>query len=130
MMTREEELLHLNNIATEIDEINSYTESMTYEDFTGSEDARLAVHRSLKNLGQAAEMLRSEGDWQKRYPDLDLDVLAQLQNATFEAPLELDQHGIWGIVSQDLQRIKESVYATQEQLERLEEEDNDLKGFD
>lgn len=75
-------------------------------------------------------MLKSEDDWQRRYPDLDLDVLSQLQNATFEAPLELDQHGIWGIVSQDLQRIKESVYATQEQLERLEEEDNDLKGLD
>lgn len=127
-MTREEELLHLNNIATEIDEINSYTDGMNYEDFTGSEDARLAVHRSLKNLGQAAEMLKSEDDWQRRYPDLDLDVLSQLQFATFEAPLELDQHGIWGIVSQDLQQIKESVYTTQEQLERLEEKDNDLKG--
>lgn len=129
-MTREEELLHLNNIAIEIGEISSYTESMNYEDFTGSEDARQAVYRSLKNIGQAADMLKNEDDWERRYPDLDLDVLTQLQNATFEAPLELDQHGIWGIVSEDLQRIKESVYTAQEKLERLEEEDNDLKGLE
>lgn len=128
-MTREEELLHLNNIAIEIDQIAGYTEAMDYEDFTSSEGAREIVYRSLKNIGQAAEMLKSEDDWQRKYPDLDLDVLSQLQETTFEAPLELDQHGIWGIVSQDLAEIKACVFAAQEKLERLEEEDNDLKGF-
>lgn len=47
-MTREEEILHLNNIATEIDEINSYTENMSYEDFTGSEDRALPCTAASK----------------------------------------------------------------------------------
>lgn len=122
-MTREEELLHLNNIAIEIDQIIGYTEEMDYEKFTSSEGARETVYRSLKNIGQAAGMLKSDDDWQKRYPDLDLDVLSQLSKTTFEAPLELDQHGIWGIVSQDLPEIKACVYAAQEKLERMEEDD-------
>ena len=123
-MTREEEILHLNNIAIEIDEIMGYTQKMDYEDFTSSEETREIVNRSLKNIGEAADMLRSEDDWQRKFSDLNLDVLAQLRESSYEAPLEMDQHGIWGIVSKDLQEIRECVFAAQEKLERLEEDDN------
>lgn len=125
-MTREEELLHLNNIAIEIDQIEGYTEEMGYEDFTSSEEAREVVNRSLKNIGEAADMLRSSDDWMRKYPDLSLDVLARLREASYEGELEMDQHGVWGIVSKDLMQIKESIYAAQEKLQRLEEGDEGL----
>lgn len=125
-MTREEEMLHLNNMAIEIDQIAGYTQKMNYEDFTSSEETREIVNRSLKNIGEAAEMLRTDDDWLRKYPDLSLDVLATLKETSYESPLEMDQHGIWGIVSKDLQEIKESIYAAQEKLERLEADDEDL----
>lgn len=125
-MTREEELLHLNNMAIEIDQIEGYTQEMDYEDFTSSEETREIVNRSLKNIGEAADMLRSNDDWMRKYPDLSLDVLARLRETSYESPLEMDQHGVWGIVSRDLMEIKESIYAAQEKLQRLEEGDEDI----
>lgn len=125
-MTREEEMLHLNNMAIEIDQIAGYTQKMNYEDFTSSEETREIVNRSLKNIGEAAEMLRTDDDWLRKYPDLSLDVLATLKETSYESPLEMDQHGIWGIVSKDLKEIKENIYAAQEKLERLEGDDEDL----
>lgn len=125
-MTREEEMLHLNNMAIEIDQIAGYTEDMDYEDFTSSEETREIVNRSLKNIGEAADMLRSNDDWMRKYPDLSLDVLARLRETSYEAPLEMDQHGVWGIVSKDLREIKECIYAAQEKLERLEADDEDV----
>lgn len=125
-MTREEEMLHLNNMAIEIDQIAGYTQQMNYEDFTSSEETREIVNRSLKNIGDAAEMLRSDDDWMRKYPDLSLDVLARLKETSYESPLEMDQHGIWGIVSKDLSEIKESIFAAQEKLERLEADDEDI----
>ncbi len=128
-MTREEELLHLNNMAIEIDQIEGYTQEMNYEDFNSSEETREIVHRSLKNIGEAADMLRSDDDWLRKYPDLSLDVLARLRESSYETSLEMDQHGIWGIVSKDLMEIKESIFAAQERLQRLEEGDEDLSAL-
>lgn len=125
-MTREEELLHLNNMAIEIDEILGYAQGMDYESFTQSEEALEVVHRSLQNIGEAADMLKSDDDWQDKYDDIDLDVLSRLKESSYETSLELDQHGVWGIVSKDLPAIKEAIYEAQEKLARLEEDDTDL----
>jgi len=125
-MKREEELLHLNNMAIEIDQVMGYAQGMKYEDFAKSEETREIVNRSLKNIGEAADMLKSDDDWQDKYSTLDLDVLSRLKETSYEAPLELDQHGVWGIVSKDLPEIKEAIFEAQEKLTRLEEDDTDL----
>lgn len=120
-MTREEEQLHLNNMATEIDQVLSYASGMDYNQYMQADETREAIVRSLKSIGDAAEMLRSTDDWQDRYDNLDLHALARLKDAVYGNALEMDQHGVWDIIQQDLPNLKEGIYDAKEKIDKLEE---------
>jgi uncharacterized protein with HEPN domain len=121
-MTAEEDMIHLNNLAQCIMEIEGYTKDLDYEDFLSDEEDKAAVMSNLNQIGEASRLLSD--DFKDQYDDIDLKVLEGLRNAEYNDEMELDLHGVWHIISRDLPYIREKVLDALTQLEQQE----DLEG--
>jgi uncharacterized protein with HEPN domain len=127
-MTLEEEQYHLTTIANSINEIEAYTQGMDYDDFMASEDIRTSVARNIHMVGEAANMLSSNDDWLNKYEELDLHVLSTLRYANYNEQLEMDAHGLWDIIENDMPIIKDKVFTITSRLEREASYKDDLRG--
>lgn len=106
-MTPDEDKLHLQNIIRSATEIDGYIKGMSYEDFTADETARTAVARNLEMIGNEAQLLSD--DFKNQYAEIDMNVLVNLKNATYNEEMEIFQTQVWNIASQDIPLIREKL---------------------
>jgi uncharacterized protein with HEPN domain len=114
-MTPEEDLVHLQNIAQCIMEIEGYNNRQSYEEFVANEEDKAAVMENLTQIGQAARLLSD--DFKNQYDEIDFRVLEGLSNAEYNDEMEMDHHAIFHIIGKDLPFIKDKIFDAKTQLE-------------
>ncbi len=117
---KEEDEIHVNNIISCINEIQGYTEGMTYEDFSREEEVRMSVVSNLQEIGEAASLLSDE--FVSQFTDVDYRVLESLKRAKFNEYVEMDYRPVWGIIENDLPTFRDLLSTASEQM-NLEEDD-------
>lgn len=122
-MTPGEDLVHLQNIAQNILEIEGYLQEVEdYDNFTADEADRVMIYDLLGQIGVAASLLSD--DFKNQYEDIDFRVLESLRNAAYNEEMELDHHPVWHIISKDLPYIREKIFDVKTKLE----EQMDIEG--
>lgn len=122
-MATQEDQVHLNNIVTSINEIDSYTQHMDYNQFGRDEETQAVVGRNLRMIGDAASLLTDEV--KDRFGYIDYNVLIGLKNATYNIEMERDPNILWNILQNDLPVIKDDILTATEEINREE----DLSGL-
>ena len=116
-MEREEQQLHLNNIATGIAAIENEVAGMRFEEFVREEQVKESVYANLQMIGQAAhELARNTDDM----PGLsfDTDELAAFRNARYNQVAETGHQQVWSVISNDLESIRTSALQASARLGR------------
>ncbi len=104
-MKKEEQQVHLNNIATGIAAIENEVVGMRYDEFVKEEQVKESVYANLQMVGRAAYELATATD------DIiglsfDTDVLAEFRNARFNQVAETGHQQVWSVISNDLDTIR------------------------
>lgn len=118
---KEEDQVHLTNIANYINEIESYVTGMDYQQFTDEEEVRITVMENIQHIGQAASLLSEE--YTSQFTAIDMQVLNTLKSAKFDDSLEMDYHGVWGIIQNDLPVFRDTIVADAEQMDIPDDDD-------
>ena len=113
--------MHLTNIANYINEIESYVTGMDYQQFTDEEEVRITVMENIQHIGQAASLLSEE--YTSQFTAIDMQVLNTLKSAKFDDSLEMDYHGVWGIIQNDLPVFRDTIVADAEQMDIPDDDD-------
>lgn len=122
-MTPGEDLVHLQNIAQNILEIEGYLQEVDdYDNFTADEADRVMIYDLLGQIGVAASLLSD--DFKNQYEEIDFRVLESLRNAAYNEEMEIQHHPVWHIVSKDLPYIREKIFDVKTKLE----EQMDIEG--
>jgi uncharacterized protein with HEPN domain len=118
-MSIQEDQVHLNNIITSINEIDSYVENMDLNQFLIDEETQSVVGRNLQMIGDAASMLSDE--LKDEYGYVDYNVLISLKITLYNIEAERDAGILWDIIQNDLPIIKEDIFAVTEEIGRKED---------
>jgi uncharacterized protein with HEPN domain len=122
-MTPGEDLVHLQNIAQNILEIEGYLQEVEdYDTFTTDEADRVMIYDLLGQIGVAASLLSD--DFKNQYDEIDFRVLESLRNAAYNEEMEIQHHPVWHIISKDLPYIREKIFDVKTKLE----EQMDIEG--
>lgn len=115
-MTPGEDLVHLQNIAQNILEIEGYLQEVEdYDNFTTDEADRVMIYDLLGQIGVAASLLSD--DFKNQYEEIDFRVLESLRNAAYNEEMEIYHHPVWHIISKDLPYIREKIFDVKTKLE-------------
>ncbi len=112
---KEEDQIHLTNIANYINEIESYVQGMDYQRFVDEEQTRVTVMQNLQHIGQAAALLSDE--YTEQFTAVDIGVLEAFKGAKFSDGLEIDFHPTWNIIQNDLPLFKDLVLTNSEKMD-------------
>ncbi len=104
-MDKEEQQLHLNNIASGIAAIENEVLGMKYEEFVKEEQVKEAVYANLQMIGRAAYQL-ARGTDDIEGLSFDTDLLAGFRNARYNQVAETGHQQVWGVIQQDLDEIR------------------------
>lgn len=118
---KEEDQVHLNNIANYINEIEAYVEGMDYQQFADEEEVRITVMENLQHIGQATDLLSDE--YTEQFTAVDIRVLEAFKGAKFSDGLEIDFRPTWSIIQNDLPLFKDIVLTDSERMDVPEEDD-------
>lgn len=108
------------DIARSIEEVQAMVAGVKFETFAKETQLKDEVSYQLREIGVAARILSDE--FKTTYGDVDWDVLANLQFATWDQEIEIDPHGLWYIIENDLPRLHDQIYDITTVLE--DKEDN------
>jgi uncharacterized protein with HEPN domain len=121
-MTPAEDIVHLQNIAQNILEIEGYVGEGDYEDFTTDEHERVAIYELLGQIGVGASLLSD--DFKNQYDELDFRVLENLRNAHYNEEMEITHTPVWHIITKDLPYFREKIMDIKTKLdEQMDLED-------
>ena len=112
---KEEDQVHLANIANYINEVESYTQGMDYQQFADEEQTRIMVMENLQHIGQATALLSDE--YTERFTAVDIRVLEAFKGAKFSDALEIDYRPTWSIIQNDLPVFKELILTNSERMD-------------
>lgn len=118
---KEEDQVHLTNIANYVNEIESYVQGMDYRQFADEESVRVTVMQNLQHIGQAASLLSDE--YTSEFTAVDIQVLNTLKSAKFNDGLEIDYRGVWGIIKNDLPIFRDTILTNTERMDVPEDDD-------
>lgn len=118
---KEEDQVHLTNIANYINEIESYTQGMDYQQFADEEEVRVTVMENLQHIGQATALLSDE--YMEQFTAVDLQVLEAFKGAKFSDALEIDYRPTWNIIQNDLPLFRDMVLTDSERMDIPDEDD-------
>jgi uncharacterized protein with HEPN domain len=124
-MTKEEQQLHLNNIANGIAAIQNEASGLTYTQFVKEEQVKEAVYANLQMVGEAAyELARSTDDMVGL--SFDTDLLAGFRNARYNQEAEVGHQSVWNIIRDDLDEIRTEALRASARLGSEEEDQTQL----
>lgn len=108
------------DIVRSIEEVNGMVAGMRFEQFAKENQVKDEVTYQLREIGVAARLLSDE--FKTSYGDVDWDVLTNLQFATWDQEIEVDPHGLWYIIENDLPRLQDQIYDITTVLQDREDE--------
>ena len=118
---KEEDQVHLTNIANYINEIESYVTGMDYQQFADEEGVRVTVMENLQHIGQATALLSPE--FMERFTAVDMRTLEAFKGAKFSDSLEIDYRGTWSIIQNDLPLFRDLILTESEKMDIPEQDD-------
>ena len=118
---KEEDQVHLTNIANYVNEIDSYVQGMDYQQFVDEEEVRITVMENLQHIGQASSLLSEE--YTSNFTAVDIQVLDTLKSAKFNDGLEIDFHGVWSIIKNDLPIFRDTILTDTERMDIPDDDD-------
>ena len=80
---------------------------MDYQQFVNEEEVRITVMENLQHIGQASSLLSEE--YTSNFTAVDIQVLNTLKSAKFNDGLEIDFHGVWSIIKNDLPVFRDTI---------------------
>lgn len=118
---KEEDQVHLTNIANYINEIRSYVQGMDYQQFADEEGVRVTVMQNLQHIGQASSLLSDE--YTSQFTAVDIQVLNTLKSAKFNDGLEIDYRPVWSIIQNDLPVFRDTILTNTERMDIPDDDD-------
>ena len=117
IMNKEEQQLHLNNIANGIAAIENEVVGMRYDEFVQEEQVKESVYSNLQMVGEAAYEL---GRGAENVPGLNFetDKLASFRNARYNQEAESGHHQVWRVIRDDLDIIRDEALRASARLGR------------
>ncbi len=112
---KEEDQVHLTNIANYINEIEAYVAGMDYQQFADEEEVRITVMENLQHIGQATALLSDE--YLEQYTAVDIQVLEVFKGAKFSDGLEIDFRPTWSIIQNDLPLFRDKILTDTERMD-------------
>lgn len=124
-MTKEEQQLHLNNIANGIAAIQNEASGLSYNEFVKEEQVKEAIYTNLQMVGQAAyELARGTDDIEGL--SFDTDLLAGFRNARYNQEAEVGHHSVWNVIHGDLDEIRTESLRASARLGSVKEDQTEL----
>jgi len=97
----------LYDIVRSIEEIQGLTTGLNFERFAKETDIKDEIVYQLREIGVGSQILSEE--FKETYGDVDWEVLTNLQYATWDQEMEIDPHGLWYIIENDLPLIRDQI---------------------
>jgi len=97
----------INDILDAIHRIESYTENLTFDDFSGSQLYQDAVVRNLEIIGEAVKRLPDE--LIEKYPDIEWKKIAGLRDILIHAYFGIDIEIVWDVIQNKLPELKDQI---------------------
>ncbi len=94
---------YLEDIAEAIEDIFSFTQSMTYEIFKSDKKTANAVIRSLEVLGEASKHIPDE--FRKQHTDIPWSKMAGMRDVLIHDYMGVDIKTVWKVITERLPDI-------------------------
>jgi uncharacterized protein with HEPN domain len=95
------------DIARSVDEIQGLTAGMSFSQFAKQTHIKDEVTYLLREIAMASRTLSNE--FKSSYGDIDWEVLNNLEFASWDKEIEVDPHGLFYIIKNDLPIIRDQV---------------------
>lgn len=105
-MCKENEL-YLEDILDSINAINSYTQNLTYEDFSSDRKTYSATIRELEIIGEAVGKLPDE--IKNQHPEVEWRDIKGMRNLLIHEYFGVDLEIVWKVVKDDIPQLKQTV---------------------
>lgn len=99
--------IYLNDILNSIGRIEDYTKGISPEDLQEDPMREDAIIRNLSTIGEAVKNIPKE--IRLRIPWVEWDDISGLRDILVHQYFELDIKTIWGIIKEDLPKLKRAV---------------------
>lgn len=97
----------LNHILDAINQINEYTENMTFEDFLETRLVQDAVIRQLEIIGEATKNLSSKTT--ENYPQIPWKEIAGMRDKLIHVYFGVDLEEVWNTAKRDIPELNRVV---------------------
>lgn len=97
----------LRHILDSINEIQDYTKSTDFEEFTKNSMKKYATIKQLEIIGEAANHISDE--MKNEYSDVEWREITGLRNILIHEYFGVDEHVVWIIISKDIPKLKKQV---------------------
>lgn len=97
----------LNDILEAIDDIQSFTEHMSFKGLESDKKTLYAVIRCLEILGEAVRKIPK--NVKERYPDIPWKEIAGIRDKLIHEYFGVDTQTIWDTIQEDLSPLKETI---------------------
>lgn len=97
-------ILFLEDISERIKKINSYIDSMSYEEFVQDDKTVSACIREIEVIGEATKQIPK--DITDRFNDLPWSLMAKMRDKLIHWYFEIDEEIVWNVVKDKLPDIK------------------------
>jgi uncharacterized protein with HEPN domain len=95
---------YLNDILVAIQEVEEFTNGMSYETFTADKKTVNAVIRSLEILGEATK--RIPNSFRLKHPDIPWSKMAGMRDVLIHDYMEVDLKTVWKVAQERLPELK------------------------
>ena len=99
--------VRLLDISRSIDEVLGLAGNLSFSQFTKQTHIRDEVSYLLREVAMSSRTL--SGEFKNNYGDIDWEVLNNLEFATWDQEIEVDPHGLFYIIKNDLPLIRDQV---------------------
>lgn len=101
------DLVYLKHIQDAINQIDSYLEGVSYQDFANTKLIQDGVIRQLEIIGEASSKI--SGSTKQTYPHVPWGQIIGLRNRLIHAYFSIHLQTIWEIVEIDLPPLKKEI---------------------
>jgi len=98
---------YLNDILESVEDIRSFTNSMSCEDFESDKKTLYAVIRCLEIIGEAVKKIPI--NIREKYPEIPWKEIGGMRDKLIHEYFGVDIETIWDTIHEDLSPLKESV---------------------
>ncbi len=103
---------YLKHAPEAIDRIDSYTKSLTYDQFAGNTRDQDAVIRNLEVIGEASRNIeRRFPDFAEAHPELSIRAAADMRNALSHGYFGIDLEILWRTIQTNLPPLRQAITA-------------------